>query len=332
MGGVILTNACLDASDLSNTDLGASRLDGSSFVGANLSGANLKASTLAGCDLRGADLTAADLTGCHLTGARLGGVKFPEIKLDDAWAEWVDIGDCERGEIRASLEEAFPGTIGKPLAQIVVEGNVSDDVWALVLAHVLRFRLDHHKYRDIRLKALHQGFSSSAIFLEADTEWSLAAYLGAFADIMGKGSVQLFEQLASLGPAETAVEALVGEGASVNSDSGTGKISRTDLLSGPLILDLPALNPDIEWLERTLYWSAEKAVAILTGERRVWLQAVSTQTLTLRPPRGSSVRIDVVRGNFLGENGNRLLSARAESTPLSAEIDFESAGATESVS
>src|SRR5262249_38792139 len=157
------------------------RLDGSSMIGANLSGARLAASTLTNCDLRGANLSGADLSGCNLTGARLRGIKFDGVKLDDAWAEWVDLS-ADSDPYRGALEEAFVGAIGKPLAQILVEGRVADDVWAAVLAHLCHFQATRPDQSDVRVKAIHQGYRSSALYLEAEHLMSLAAYLSEFAD------------------------------------------------------------------------------------------------------------------------------------------------------
>src|SRR6185369_7962176 len=177
-------------------DLSGVRLDGCCLLGANLMGANLSGSTLKDCDLRGADLTGADLSGCNLTGAKLRDVKFAGIKLADAWAEWVDMA-IDGFEERTSLEEVFAGIIGKPVAQLLVEGRVGDDVWAVILAHLCAFQSTHPAHGGVRLRGIHEGTSSSVLYLEAEREVSLAAYLAEFADIIGKGSQELFEQLAT---------------------------------------------------------------------------------------------------------------------------------------
>jgi uncharacterized protein YjbI with pentapeptide repeats len=300
MGGCNLSSASLEGADLSHADLSASRLDGSCLVDANLTGANLSAGILTNCDLRGADLTGADLSGCNLTGARLRGIKFSGIKMDDAWAEWINLG--EGGEQnRASLEEVFVGVIGKPLAQVLIEGHVGDDVWAVVLAHLYQFQVTHPQHSDVKLKAIHQGISSSALYLEAEYELSLAAYLAEVADIIGKGSVELFEKLAA---AVAAHESRNGK-----SDNGSSppladasKPPGLDRLSNSLYHLNRTLESRIEALQRTPFWNHEKAVAILTGKRRIWLEAVSNQSLTLRPPYGAAIGIDLIRGHFVTDD------------------------------
>src|SRR6185436_6046947 len=68
-------------------------------------------------------------------------------------------------------------------------------------AHLCAFQISHPSNAEVRLRGIHEGISSSALYLEAEHELSLAAYLAELADIIGKGSVELFEQL----------EAAVGE-------------------------------------------------------------------------------------------------------------------------
>src|SRR6185503_1468467 len=153
----------------------------------NLTGANLSASTLVGSNLRGANLTGAVLQGCNMTGAKLRDITFAGAKLDDAWAEWINLGVDDRNEDRASLEEAFTGILSKPMAQVLVEGRVGDDVWAVIMVHLREFQITHPNHSDVRLKGIHQGIGSSALYLEAEHELSIAAYLAEFADIIGKG-------------------------------------------------------------------------------------------------------------------------------------------------
>lgn len=298
MAGSNLAGASLENADLSYTDLSGVRLDGCSLISANLVGANLSGSTLKGCDLRGADLTGADLTGCNLTAAKLRDVRFTGVKLADAWAEWVDMA-IDGIEDRASLEEVFVGIIGKPVAQLLVEGRVGDDVWAVILAHLCAFQMTHPTNAEVRLRGIHEGISSSVLYLEADHEHSLAAYLAEFADIIGKGSIELFEQLASA-VAERSERAL---GASANSyDSGSQSTSqRNDELDQAL----SQLAGRVEALHKTPFWTSDKAVLILTGNRQIWLEATSNPSLTLRPPHGSAVGVDLVRGHFVTDEIRR---------------------------
>ncbi|HKY06387.1 MAG TPA: pentapeptide repeat-containing protein [Blastocatellia bacterium] len=297
MAGSNLADAKLEGADLSNTDLSGVRLDGASLANANLSGAILAASSLVGCDLRGANLSGADLRACNLTGAKLREIKFADVKLDDAWAEWVDIG-MGREEERASLEEVFTEIIGKPLAQVIIQGRVEDAVWAVVLAHLCEFQSTHAAHKDVRIKAIHLGVSSSALFLEAENEMSLAAYLAEFADIIGKGSIELFQKLAAIA-------------ANQNGGGADGAILQT---SGPAkqtgALHAQAMTSQMpqavaEALEDTEFWKNEKAVVILTGNRRVWFEAASSESLTLRPPHGAAVGVDLINGRFITDDVRR---------------------------
>ena len=298
MAGSNLAGASLEGADLSYTDLSGVRLDGCCMIGANLTGANLSGSNLKGCDLRGADLTGADLTGCNLTGAKLRDVRFAGVKLADAWAEWVDMA-IDGNEDRASLEEVFVGIIGKPVAQLLVEGRVGDDVWAVILAHLCAFQMAHPSNAEVRLRGIHEGISSSALYLEAEHEVSLAAYLAEFADIIGKGSLELFEQLATA-VSERGERAL---GASAESyDFAPRSVStRHDGLDQAMI----QLAGSVEALHHTAFWTSDKAVLILTGNRQIWLEATSNPSLTLRPPHGSAVGVDLVRGHFVTDELRR---------------------------
>ena len=298
MAGSNLVGATLEGADLSYTDLSGVRLDASCLVGANLVGANLSGSVLSGCDLREADLSGADLTGCNLTGAKLRNVSFAGVKVADTWAEWVDMA-VDGVEDRSSLEEVFVGIIGKPVAQLLVEGAVSDDVWAVILAHLRVFHLTHPASGEVRLRGIHQGISSSALYLEAESEISLAAYFAEFADMIGKCSLELFEKLGAavsesgeLGPNRDSF--------SSNSDSSSASLQLEGFEEA-----LGELANKIEALQQTAFWSSDKAILILTGNRQIWLEATSNPTLTLRPPHGSVVGVDLVRGHFLTDELRR---------------------------
>jgi uncharacterized protein YjbI with pentapeptide repeats len=298
MAGANLAEASLENADLSYTDLSGVRLDGCCMIGANLMGANLSGSTLKGCDLRGADLTGADLTGCNLTAAKLRGVKFAGVRLADAWAEWVDMA-IDGVEDRASLEEVFVGIVGKPVAQLLVEGRVGDDVWAIILAHLCAFQMSHPTNAEVRLRGIHEGISSSALYLEAEHELSLAAYLADFADIIGKGSLELFEQLATA-VAERSERAIGANGSSYELAARPGSAPRDGLDQA-----LSHLAGRVEALHQTAFWTSDKAVLILTGSRQIWLEATSNPSLTLRPPHGSAVGVDLVRGHFVTDEIRR---------------------------
>ena len=297
MAGSNLAGASLENADLSYTDLSSVRLDGCCLINANLMGANLSGSTLKDCDLRGANLTGADLSGCNLTGAKLRDVTFAGVKLADAWAEWVDMA-VDGFEDRTSLEEVFVGIIGTPVAQLLVEGRVGDDVWAVILAHLCAFQATHPANGGVRLRGIHEGISSSVLYLEAEQEVSLAAYLAEFADIIGKGSQELFEQLATAeGGGERGNE----------EDSPSSEFLAPSPPSRGVELDeaLARLALRCESLQETSFWSSDKAVLILTGNRQIWLEATSNPSLTLRPPHGSTVGVDLVRGHFITDEYRR---------------------------
>ena len=298
MAGSNLFKAHLENADLSYTDLSGVRLDLCSLLNANLTGANLSGSNLRSCDLRGADLTGADLTACDLTGARLRGVKYTGVKLADAWAEWVDVAP-DGVEDRSSLEEVFVGIVGKPLAQVLVEGRVGDDVWTVILSHLCDFQMAHPTNAEVRLRGIHQGMSSSVLYLEAEHESSLAAYLAEFADIIGKGSLEVFEQLAAA--VSERGQRVPGSSAHLDDYASQSSIPRHDGLDQAL----KGLAGKVEALQQTSFWTSDKAVLILTGNRQIWLEATSNPSLTLRPPHGSAVGVDLVRGHFITDEVRR---------------------------
>jgi uncharacterized protein YjbI with pentapeptide repeats len=300
MAGANLSSALLEGADLSHADLSGVRLEGSCMVGANLTGAFLPAASLIGADLRGADLTGADLSGCNLTGAKLRGIKYKGAKLDDAWADWVDLSAGGNPD-RASLEEVFASILGRPIVQVLIEGHVSDDVWSVLLAHLCKFQTTRPDFSDVKLKAIHQGTSSSAIYLEAEREMSLAAYLAEFADIIGRGSVELFEKLAA---------AVSDQGNNASSAGSSGPLDFAPRPPANSLFDLEDMlgrmgAPGSEALQRTPFWTSEKAIVVLTGSRRIWLEAASSESLTLRPPHGATVGIDLIRGRFITDELRR---------------------------
>src|SRR5262249_43095025 len=311
MSGANLAGARLEAVDLSNTDLSSARLDGCYMVGATLVGANLSASTLTYADLRGADLTGADLSGCNLTGAKLRDIKFEGVRLDDSWADWIDLSEDDDHEDRAALEEVFVGIIGRPLAQILVQGRVGDDVCALILAHLCRFQVTHPNHSDVRLRGIHQGISASAIFLEAEHELSLAAYLFDFVDIAGTGSVELFEKLASAVAEREDPGLKPGPLPPTSRSSLSGFVSQSSVaVPGGIAHVGGEVVSSLEALQRTPFWTSDKAVVILTSNRRVWLECSSNPSLTLRPPHGATLGIDLVKGQFVTDEMRRNASNR----------------------
>jgi len=305
MTGANLSGAQLEGADLSNTDLSGVRLESACLIGANLSGANLSSSSLMFADLRGADLTDTNLSSCNLTGAKLRGIKFKGVKLEDAWAEWVDLS-AAGNEHRASIEEAFTGIIGKPLAQILVEGFVSDSVWTVILAHLCEFQAASLAHSNVRLKGIHQGASTSALYLEAEHESSLAAYLRELAEIIGKGSAELFEKLALAAaeppdqtPQDPSPFPPQPEAVSFAAQAQAEQNSRLNQ-----VIDL-TVAMRVEALQATPFWTSEKAIAVLTGNRRVWLEAASGSLLTLRPPHGAGLGLDLINGRFVTEESRR---------------------------
>jgi hypothetical protein len=240
-------------------------------------------------------------------------VKFAGVKLDDSWAEWVDLGIDDKHEDRASLEEVFVGIIGKPIAQILIEGRVGDEVWAVVLAHLCEFQMSHSNQSGVRLRGIHQGISSSALYLEAEHEISLAAYLAEFADIIGKGSVELFERLASAVADRTNNDFKQGNTAATTSTPFLGFAAQA-AISQPTGVGYASdqIESRVAALQRSPFWASEKAVLIMTGHRQIWLEATSNPSLTLRPPHGSAVGVDLIRGHFVTDElrRNKILSGR----------------------
>lgn len=300
MAGSNLTGATLDGADLSYTDLSGVRLDGCSLVSANLTGANLSASTLTGSNLRGADLTGADLSGCNLTSAKLHDARFAGVKLADTWAEWVDVAPDDLGEERASLQDVFVGILGKPMAQILIEGRVSDLVLAVLLSHLSEFQTARPTESDVTLRALHQGTTSSAVYFEAEHELSLAAYMTEFAELAGKGSAELSRKLLGAladlneSPFSRLEEQSFSVASPFESGSEVPRIRTGSLETGPR-----RILAAVERLKPTSFWNAEKAFLILTGNRQPWLEATSNSSLTVRPPHGSAIGVDLIRGHFV---------------------------------
>lgn len=302
LSGCVMADAIFENADLSHSDLSGARLDGASLVGANLTGARLSACSLTGCDLRNADLTNADLSGCNLTAAKLHGIKFSGIRLADAWADWVNLSPDGVSPSRATLEEVFLGILTKPVGQILVEGAVADNVWFVILSHLCDFQSTHPNYADVQLRAVHKGTSSSALYLQADREASLAAYFAELAEIIGKGSEQLMERLSLVNVSRNGHKSALKEAAmnGVNSSGFVGLPPMDD----PLGLGL-GLSPHADTLQRTPFWNSEKAFAILTGNRQVYLEASSSESLTLRPPHNSAAGFDLIRGHFVTDDSRR---------------------------
>lgn len=302
LSGCVLSDTVFDGADLSYSDLSGARLEGASLVGANLTGARLSACSLTGCDLRNADLTGADLSGCNLTAARLYGIRFAGITLSDAWADWINLSEDATTLTRATLEEVFLGILTKPIAQILVEGTVPDNVWFVVLSHLCDFQANHPNYADVQLKAVHKGTSSSALYLEAEREVSLTAYFAELAEIVGKGSEQLLERLSLINVSKNGYKPMSKE--AVVNGSGSAGVIGLPPMDDPLGLGL-ALTPHADTLQRTPFWDCEKAFAILTGNRQVYLEASSSESLTLRPPHNSTAGFDLIRGQFVADESRR---------------------------
>jgi hypothetical protein len=167
----------------------------------------------------------------------------------------------------------------------------------VILAHLCAFQNSHPTNAEVRLRGIHEGISASVLYLEAEHELSLAAYLAEFADILGKGSEELFEQL-SAAVAERSERAV---GANAQSEYVTQSTERPEGLDQAL----SQLAGRVEALHQTSFWTSDKAVLILTGNRQIWLEATSNPSLTLRPPHGSTVGVDLVRGHFVTDEVRR---------------------------
>jgi uncharacterized protein YjbI with pentapeptide repeats len=311
LAGCNMTDSTFESADLSYSDLSGARLDGAYLVGANLTGAKLSACSLTGCDLRNANLTGADFSGCNLTGAKLHGITFSNIKLADAWADWVDLSADGVIPSQGSIEEVFVGILTRPIAQVFVEGNVQDNVWSAIVAHLCEFQINQPDHADVQLKAIHKGVSSSALYLEAESEVSLVAYFSQLAEIVGRGSQQLLEKLSVVSISKSAskpfskeaiLNATSANGSSVNGSSALS-IASFSAMDDPLGLDL-SLSSHADTLQQTAFWNSEKGFAILTGTRQVYLQAVSDESLTLRPPHNATAGLDLIRGQFIKEAVN----------------------------
>lgn len=320
VSGSNLTRATLESADLSHADLSGVHFEGSSLVGANLEGASLQGSFLLGCDLRGANLSGADLSGSNLTGAKLSGAKCDGIKLEDAWAEWVDVSKNGDSNERVPLEEAFSDIIARPIAEILVEGSVSENAWSVVLGHLAAFGQRHPEGGPVKLKAIQQGANSAVAYLEGETEKELATYLANLAEIIGNGSEDLLGKLGdfvdrsgrngdrevfepsslldeNLDPSAPLQIPDLMPSVSTRNVDGPGAAVARSMSSSP--------NLDEELLKQSGFWQAEKAFVILTGERRVWMESCSSENLTLRPPHGIVAGVDLVRGRFAGERRRR---------------------------
>ncbi|HEY6331157.1 MAG TPA: pentapeptide repeat-containing protein [Blastocatellia bacterium] len=336
--GSNLAGAVLEGADLSQADLSGVHFESASLLRAKLVGTTMAGGYLTGCDLREADLSGADLSGCNLTGAKLHGIKFTSVRLDDAWADWVDLSNDGSGKHRATLEEAFTGIIGRPMAQILIEGQVNEAAWAEIIGHLSEFQAKSEAHSQLRLRAIEQGVASAALYLEADSETTIAGYLREFAIIAGRGASDLIEKLEGMGEVDSSPSGTVNAPAlrpPLNLDSPLDLDLENDPLDlfddravgdpsavqrlDPVALGQVAskagengtsmssamLTSRIEALKRSGFWSSEKGFAIVTGDRRVWLEAVSSDSLTLRLPHGVVSGIDLVRGQFVAENSRK---------------------------
>ena len=299
MAGSNLTGATLDGADLSYTDLSGARLDGCSLVSVNLTGANLSASTLTGCNLRGADLTGADLSGCNLTSAKLHDARFAGVKLADTWAEWVDVSPDDLREERALLQDVFVGIVGRPIAQILIEGRVSDHILSVLLSHLAEFQAARPTESDVTLKALHQGTSSTAIYFEADHELSLASYLTELAELAGKGAAELVQTLAAVADLNEWVCSHFLEESFVAATRSESSSDVARIRTGTREIPPSRIRTAAEGLQSTSFCASEKAFLVLTANRQSWLEAISNPSLTVRPPHGAGIGVDLIRGHFV---------------------------------
>lgn len=301
MGGSLLACANFESADLSQSDLSGAKLEGANLSSANLTGTKLSACSLVQCDLRYADLTNANLTGANLTGAKLYGMKYTGVALADAWADWVDLSSEGNGGLRRTMEEAFMGILSRPMAQMLVEGMVTDDVWVAILSHLCEFRLRHPEAADVQLKAINRGLSSSSYCLEAERETSLVTYFRELVDIVGRGSQRLSEKLSLVHASQNGHKTLSAE-ASFEAPFGISDLDFSGLGASD---DLLGLSIHEETLQRTTFWNSEKAFLILTGTRQVYLEAASSDLLTLRPPHNAYSNVDLVNGHFVTEEAKR---------------------------
>lgn len=72
------------------------------------------------------------------------------------------------------------------------------------------------------------------------------------------------------------------------------RVSSCDIYHGPAARRA-------EPVQQNSFWNSDKAVLVMTGNRQVWLESTSNPSLTLRPPHGSVLGVDLVRGHFVTE-------------------------------
>ena len=242
------------------------------------------------------------MSGCNLTAANLHGVTYSGVRLSDAWADWVNLNPAGSTVTRGTLEEAFAGILTKPIGQMLVEGAVPDSVWSILLSHMCDFQARHPDCADLQLKAIHKGSSSSALYLEAENEASIAAYFAELAEVVGRGGASLLEKLSLLNVSKNGHKAVPRE-ALMNGVGAAGVIGLSPL-DDPLGLGL-ALTPHADSMQRTSFWNSDKAFAVLTGDRKIYLEASSNDSLTLRSPHNSTAGFDLVRGHFVAGESRR---------------------------
>jgi hypothetical protein len=142
------------------------------------------------------------------------------------------------------------------------------------------------------------------MYLEAEQELSLAAYLAEFADILGNGSLELFDKLASVIVQAQQVD-LDGEGAFSEAAAAGIRLQTQDNRSSGGHTNGQVKESRSEILEKTPFWGREKAIAILSGNRQLWLEVTSSSSLTLRPPHGIALGVDLINGQFVTDESRR---------------------------
>jgi hypothetical protein len=138
------------------------------------------------------------------------------------------------------------------------------------------------------------------LYFEAEHELSLAAYLTELAELAGKGAAELFQKLgAALSdlnglPFSVVDQEPVAAASRFESDSDVPRIR-----TGSQEIAAMRIVAAAERLQATSFWSSEKAFLVLTANRQSWLEAVSSPLLTVRPPHGAAIGVDLIRGHFV---------------------------------
>src|SRR5262249_40571800 len=136
-------------------------------------------------------------------------------------------------------------------------------------------------------------------------ESSLVAYFRELVDIVGHGSKRLSEKLSMVNAGHNGHRAFSAE-ATLNSSHGISDLDFSGLATSddPLGLGNSRTFHE-ETLQHTSFWKSKKPFQILPGPRHVYLEAASSELLTLRPPHNANSKLDLINGHFVMEESRR---------------------------